>query len=92
MKLRMTDNVGTFCVKDDGRQLMLQGCDKVTSAISLKDMNSNFAGPIVLTRNGRDFYFGISTTKIFTRVRLLTKQAINPSKLSWKLEFVEEGR
>ena len=91
LKLRETNEPGTFCVKDEGRDLTLQGCDSVTSYISFSDMDDAFVGPIVLSRNGREFYFGVSRAKIFSRVRLLTKQSLNSSKNSWKLEFVESS-
>jgi hypothetical protein len=55
-------------------------------------MDTSLTGAIVISRNGREFYFGVSTTKIFSRLRLFTKQSLNSSKYAWKLEFVEVSK
>jgi hypothetical protein len=84
------ENPGTFCVKDEMRTLSLQSCDKVldTSSISFTSRDETVSGAIILSRKGKQFYFTVSNTKIFSRVRLSTKQAVNASKEAWKLSYV----
>jgi len=84
------ENPGTFCVKDEMRTLSLQSCDKVlnTSSISFTSVDETVSGAIVLSRKDKQFYFTVSNTKIFSRVRLSTKQAVNASKEAWKISYV----
>ena len=84
------ENPGTFCVKDEMRTLSLQSCDKVldTSSISFTSKDETVSGAIVLSRNGKQLYFTVSNTKIFSRVRLSTKQAVNSSREAWQINYV----
>ena len=82
-------NPGTFCVKDERRSLFLQSCDLLgTSRFSFTSRDENTPGAIVVSRNGKSFYVAISTDKIFERLRLYTKQSVNPSKETWQLNYV----
>jgi len=84
------ENPGTFCVKAEARTLSLQSCSSVldTSFISFTSLDETVSGAIIVSRNGKELYFGTSTVKIFSRVKLFTKQAINPSKEAWRLDYI----
>lgn len=77
-------------MKGEARTLSLQSCSSVleTSSISFTSLDETISGAIILSRSGKELYFGTSTDKIFSRVKLFTRQAINPSKESWRLEYI----
>uniref|UniRef100_A0A7S3VEX0 Ricin B lectin domain-containing protein n=1 Tax=Chaetoceros debilis TaxID=122233 RepID=A0A7S3VEX0_9STRA len=86
--LARTNVPGTFCIHDSGRLLSLRGCGNVINSYSFGDgMVQGNLGPIIVSKDRYDFYFGVDTLRIFSRVRLFRSGAENKSARKWKLSF-----
>jgi hypothetical protein len=86
--LDRTNEPGTFCIHDSGKELSLRGCGNIINAYSFGDgMFQGSLGPIIVSKSKYDFYFGVDTLRVFSRVRLFRSGAENKSARKWKLSF-----